>query len=293
MPDMAVHYYFGQSVRASLPHTIKLDQGVFDFALSGPDDWFYCFWSKKLRSRARLMHNTKTGLFLRSLAAEPELFSYFAGFVCHYALDAICHPYIIVRTGMYDGTRRTRQYIGRHTALERALDRWILGENAGKHPITEKMLGRKLPQELASAINRAYHSTYGWDDVYKDLLAAKQHMRRYLRILENPDGMAKYVTYLVPHPFLKPLPYARHFFEDADILNTRHKEWHHPKDLLLSDNRSFPELMEDAEQMAVQIIEAAAHGDVSQIGNRSYITGMELDDIRNNAPDTYVLLPGM
>ena len=293
MPDMAVHYYFGQSVLSALPEKLNIDHGVFDFALSGPDDWFYCFTNPELWWRGRIMHNTKTGTFLRSLAVRPELFSYFAGYVCHYVLDSSCHPYIMSRTGKYDGTPQTRLYRGRHTALERALDRWILGDNAGKHPITDKMLGRPLPADIADAINQAYKSTYGWENVFDDLLRAKRSMHRYMWILENPHGKVRFITYVVPYSLIKPVPYSRHFYEKADILNTSHKEWTYPKDPQMRDCRSFPELLEDSRNMAVEMIEAASCGDLSKIGNLSYMTGLDLNDPRNKAADVYSLLEGL
>ena len=48
MPDLAVHFYFGRSVLSSLPPDCNIEHGEFDFALSGPDDWFYCFTDRKL-----------------------------------------------------------------------------------------------------------------------------------------------------------------------------------------------------------------------------------------------------
>lgn len=290
MPDQAIHHFFGQSVLSALPDSFNIDHGVFDFALSGPDDWFYCFTDPKICARGSYMHRNKTGAFLSALASEPQLFSYFSGYACHYFLDLNCHPYIIARTGMYDLTWSSRKYRGNHTAFERALDRWILQDNDSRHPITDEMLGKMLPSELEQPITMAYYSVFGWKHVYRDLLTAKEKMRKYLRILEDPSGAAKLLTTAVPHPMLRPLPYSRHYYSEEDILNLGHKKWHHPKDPSLEYTSSFLDLMEEALNQAVNAIAAVHDGDLSLIGNRSYLTGLELDDKRNNAKDTYSLL---
>ena len=53
---------------------------------------------------------------------------------------------------------------------------------------------------------------------------------------------------------------------------------------------SFPELLKEALQETVDGISAAYHGDLSLIKNRSYLTGLDLDDERNTKEETYTLL---
>lgn len=334
MPDLAMHYYFGQDVLQALPADVRIDPGVFQFALSGPDDWFYCFMDRGKCRRGGFMHRNLTGAFLHALADEPALFSYFAGFFCHHILDATCHPYIIACTGFYEHTKETSQYRGNHTAFEHALDRWILKErgNQSDHPLTDVMFGPPLPGNIEAPINQVYHDVFAWDHIFSDLLEAKQKMYKYLHILEKPHGLAKLVTDMAPHPLLKPLAYAQHFYEKADVLNLSHQQWHHPKDPSLTSTSSFPELVEQARKEAVKVItEVCKNNQGNQgnrdnqskqnnpvtrynpgnqsstgqsvgetnstverksdmIGNRSYLTGFDLNDPRNQARDTYNLL---
>ena len=283
MPDLAMHYYFGQDVMKSLPADIRIEPDIFKFALSGPDDWFYCFTDRARCARGSYMHRNLTGTFLRALAQRPAAFSYFAGYFCHHILDATCHPYIIACVGFYERTRETRQYRGNHMALERALDRWILQErgNQGRHPLTDVMFGQPLPASLEEPLNQSYQEVFSWKQVFPDLLDAKRRMYKYLHILEQPRGTAKIITSIVPHPQLKPMAYAQHYYKDADILNESHRLWHHPQDPALTSTSSFQELVEQARQEAVQVITDVYHGRLNGIKNRSYITGFELDDPRN------------
>lgn len=292
MPDLAMHYYFGQDVMEDLPEDIRIEPDVFQFALSGPDDWFFCFTSGTKCVRGSYMHRHQTGAFLSALAKHPSAFSYFAGFFCHHILDATCHPYIIASAGSYERTKDTRRYRGNHMALERALDRWILKvrNNQGDHPLTDVMFGEPLPASLEEPLNQSYQEVFAWKDVFPDLLDAKRRMYKYLRILERSYGIAKVVTDVVPHPQLKPLAYAQRYYEQADILNLSHRQWHHPKDPSMTSTSSFPELVEKARREAVKVITEVHQGKLHGIGNRSYLTGLDLQDPRGQDKDSYTLL---
>ena len=107
MPDVAVHAAFGRDVFSSLSPEIRqvIRPQPWTFGLFGPDLWFmYKPWRRR-EGRGRRMHTTRPGAFLtgllkRSAASShrEELFSWLAGFFCHYALDSTTHPYIIYVT---------------------------------------------------------------------------------------------------------------------------------------------------------------------------------------------------
>ena len=75
------------------------------------------------RTRGRMMHTTRPGAFLMALlrrvrpsTCPGEMFSYLAGFLCHYALDSSTHPYIIWFT------TKEQVFPRSHMSLEHALD---------------------------------------------------------------------------------------------------------------------------------------------------------------------------
>ena len=70
MPDVVLHYVFGQRVKERLEPEIReaLDDPIYTFALYGPDQWFMHRPGAKQNGRGRRMHTTKTGLFLCSVA---------------------------------------------------------------------------------------------------------------------------------------------------------------------------------------------------------------------------------
>ena len=146
MPDLIVHRSMGGKVLSRLPFDMPA-KDVFQYALSGPDDWAYVrFWLPwkwmRYRKRARIMHEQKTGQFFNHLAdtakhasAEQKdlLFAYTAGYLCHFYLDSAVHPYILDRTAS-DSVR--------HTALERELDRLELKRQGvrSRRPITSAVV---------------------------------------------------------------------------------------------------------------------------------------------------------
>ena len=150
MPDVVIHAKFGREVRQALPDEIRsrLEDVPYTFALFGPDVWFmYQPW-KRREGRGRRMHTTRPGAFLMALAdraasreSPDALFSYLAGFLCHYALDAAAHPYIIWKTEFEKKLPRG------HMSFEHSLDyRDLLRTSGwqGSHPVTSSFLPRLL-----------------------------------------------------------------------------------------------------------------------------------------------------
>ncbi len=71
---------------------------------------------------ASVMHNEKTGLFLQTLfrlAQTNTQKDYALGFLCHYSLDSIIHPYVEFVTNTY---AQSFYYPHGHTFFETALD---------------------------------------------------------------------------------------------------------------------------------------------------------------------------
>ena len=164
MPDVAVHAAFGRDVFSSLSPEIRqvIRPQPWTFGLFGPDLWFmYKPWRRR-EGRGRQMHTTRPGAFLTGLlercAASPrreELFSWLAGFFCHYALDSITHPYIIyVTTEEY-------HYPRCHMSFEHELDmRYWLGVSAKRFlKLSINVAAREKPRASAtSAMERSGRS---------------------------------------------------------------------------------------------------------------------------------------
>ena len=298
MPDVALHHAFGMEVSASLPPEIReyLAEAPFGFALYGPDLWFvYQFW-KRRQGRGRRMHTTRTGDFLASLAlqardgtARREIFSYLAGFLCHYALDSETHPYIIWQTTETWPTKRA------HRDLEHALDAALLkreGFWGEKHPVTDHHFPRlRLPEVMAEDLDAVYGKVYGWRHTLPALNRCYAFYRWIFRQLEKPRSALTLLARVFPTHRLRSLPYAGSAFLDRDVENLSHAPWHEAYAREQISRQSFPELYSLALSEAVRMISDAyaflfgkgvTEADLKKsLGNRSYLSGLDVDDPRN------------
>ena len=298
MPDPVVHVSFGREVLASLPEEVRdaITPVPYTFALFGPDVWFLYKPFGRHESRGRRMHTTAPGLFLLSLlrragtaACRKEIFSYLAGFCCHYALDSTTHPYVIHLTADRYVFPRS------HMSLEHALDACVMRRDGcwgERHPVTDRYFPRlRLPDVMRKDLDAVFESVYGWTGCWADMNRACLRYRGCFRIMENPRGIAAFLARLTKIPVLCSLMYSESFFHSRDPENEEHRTWRHPFDPTLISRESFPELREKARQFAVRIITAAyrylqdGQGTeeelASLIGDLSYLSGLPSDDPRN------------
>lgn len=298
MPDVAVHASFGREVLASLPEEVRNEilSEPYTFALFGPDVWFMHKPWRRREGRGRRMHTVKPGAFLMALlrrvpvsSCRAELFSYLAGFFCHYALDSIAHPYVIWLTTEEHVFHRS------HMSLEHAMDVCEMRRDGlwgTPHPVTDHYFPLlRLPECMRADLDAVFEETYGWKDCWKQLNRSCRRYRRCYRVLENPRGPAARLARLTKADTLRSLIYSESHFLSLDPENTEHRTWRHPFDPDLSSAESFPELRDKARRFAVSLIESAWRylrcGEGSEealaalIGNSSYLSGLPADDPRN------------
>lgn len=258
MPDIVVHNAMGDKVLERLDTEISafIDRDVFGVAVMGPDPFiFYRFFAPHFRQgvnkRSHTMHRTKPGEFLMELAKRSqsrEMFSYFAGFLCHYAMDSTSHPFIY-KTADYQSDM--------HTAIEHRLDVLEL-ERQGKQRRGLMDLFtqyRKLPE-----VREAMKSVYGWDDNCYE--TGYRHMKLYHWIVKDQHGVLNRLLCWFPG-ILSTISYQTRKADHLDL-------------------SPFDGLMTEAVEMGVKLITAAysyRSGVISEdelravIGNRSYAGG--------------------
>lgn len=308
MPDPVTHHCFGRQVLAELEEPVRsrIDPGVFDRALQGPDPWstigFFGGPGKRYACRSGIMHKEKTGAFFVSLARaareEPEspVFSFLAGFLCHYCLDRLAHPYIICRGGWSDGTEATRAQRGGHVRLERAIDCWFIRKEYGKVPwhfsIPRQILSlKRYPESLRQPLDRVFFQVYGWEDTFDLLNASLRDERRFYALMQDPLGAAHYL--------LRPLSegrtdycmysYYRRDSGELDCMNFRRAPWRHPYAPERVSDASFLDLFGQAKTEVREMLRAAYSfiylGGKEELeacfGSSNYATGLDCLDSRN------------
>lgn len=314
MPDIIAHYRLGAAAYKLLAPDARghIRRAIYDHATAGPDIWFsYRFWSGKQQQgkpeRGNIMQHTRTGEFLLSLAAQAkqspakdELFSYLAGFLCHYALDRAAHPYIIYRSGTYDGTPQTLACRGNHMWLEHALDRRALrgwGKSLWSSPIVTRIFRlRALPHSMREGLDAAYRDVYGWENAWEDLNRGAYDQRRFYVLAQDPCGLLDAVLRRVDNGAsrrdLTAMSYHGKDCAGVDIANEARAEWRHPNDPSVVSHESFDDLLARVAQDAARMIDAGwayisgAENDppASAFGDMSYETGFDWRDPRNDQP---------
>ena len=313
MPEIVLHRFFAREVLHRLPKPVQdhIDPEVYALGSRGPDPlgivYFYRLprW-KREHGKSNLLHTKGCGLLFRSLTEEaksaPEeirqpLFSFLAGFLTHYALDSTCHPYIIFQAGA------GKENAGNHRSLEHALDRKRLkeqGMDLHARPITRELLPKAgLPPGIRPAVDAAFRKAFGWEDAWKLLNRAYRDERRFLRLTEDPVGsfygLLRRVT---ANRNLRSLSYAEPSYPEADIANGQHRAWRNPYAPEITSRRSMADLETEAANLAeawITGVHASLYeaGDFPEaIGNRSFESGLDADDSRNNGPITCSVLPG-
>ncbi len=137
MPASYAHYRFGREVTGCLPFvyrkTIESHQDLYNIGLHGPDILFYYhpISSNEINQTGYALHDKPASEFfgqaaaLYMHAADPDaLKAYLFGFVCHFSLDSVCHPYI-EKIGQESGLS--------HAEIETELERFFM-EKDGLNP---------------------------------------------------------------------------------------------------------------------------------------------------------------
>lgn len=129
MPDNYTHKYNAKCALKLAEYTPRNTE-AFIWGSNGPDP-LYCFKIYEAHRKdhmyqlANRMHTEKTGLFLQNLfrfAQTNAQKDYCLGFLCHYALDSVLHPYVNYVTTAYASPFNTDHG---HCWFESALDSHI------------------------------------------------------------------------------------------------------------------------------------------------------------------------
>ena len=107
MPSTYAHRRFGADVLALLPDglraTLEQHRELYDIGLHGPDLMFYykALQSNPVNRLGNAMHEQKGEVFftrartvVENATDKSAALAYVLGFVCHFALDSTCHPYV-------------------------------------------------------------------------------------------------------------------------------------------------------------------------------------------------------
>ena len=172
MPSAYAHYRFGRQVCPLLDsteqQTILSRPEPFLIGLHGPDIFFYHhpLGSSSIKQMGHRMHAEPAETFFRPaaerLALHPDHqagLSYLYGFLCHFTLDATCHPYVesqVERTGIA------------HMELEAEFDRMLMIHD-GLNPLSHFPAGHIIPSRKNAAAIAPFFPSVTPDEIQNTL----------------------------------------------------------------------------------------------------------------------------
>jgi hypothetical protein len=273
MPDAVTHCFLAENVKNSLKISYLVEHfDVLQMGAQGPDPLFYYHYlpwkpnngAKKLANR---LHTESTKPYLELLvrsAKDDETKAWVAGFLTHFALDTVAHPYVFYKTGLFDPA--TQQYRGYHLMLERAIDNIYIkrrGYFPSRYNIRNRHFSRpSAPTNVITLLNDAGSNLYQAPNLGHLYARAYQDLRSAFRVLNfDPIGFKKFIFKLVDKVtkgdiLFSALSAYNCILPGINYMNTLHKPWRHP-----STNEeftySFDELFQIASDKAARLIQLA------------------------------------
>ena len=203
MPTTYTHYRFGKEVLSCLPFPIRTSienhRELYDIGLHGPDILFYykALSKNHVNQSGFRMHDEPASKFFlqaRQLLEHcPDKTAgrvYLYGFVCHFALDSICHPYV-------EKSFQVSSIC--HCELESELDRAFLLED-NLNPAKYQTCSLVQPSEK----NAEVISTFFEGITSKEILGALKGMVQDLKLLHPKSRLMKNTLRSVLHTLKLP-----------------------------------------------------------------------------------------
>ncbi len=223
MPDFWTHISAGNDIKnkikdKKLKELINDNQELFNLACQGPDPFYYNeFWpwmkNKEGPSQAELIHHSSAEVIFKNLLLyykyrdvlekdelpvskkKKNLLIYLFGFTAHFAVDSVCHPFVIKNCGPES----------RHKLFEMKLDKYIvekqLNKNVTKLNPTKYINYKDGIKEIIEFYTFLYPKLSG-EKISTDLINNAYHdFENFLKIFYDPNKI-KYLIFIILDYFI-------------------------------------------------------------------------------------------
>ncbi|NLM76120.1 MAG: zinc dependent phospholipase C family protein [Clostridiaceae bacterium] len=278
MADFLTHILFADAVLQRIESRrimegVKKKRSLYYLGAQGPDPFFfYDVFRKKgpLKGLGRIMHRQYTGKFLQQGFSNLqnvsydeswlELTVYLCGFLCHFTLDRLIHPYIYWAVNEWiwnvDGTFSKAE----HGEIEMALDVMYWREYRGVAAYKQNMrrlidIGKKWPRSVAGFLLDAVKNIYCIEVDIKELNKVLTSFYRGCDLLYDPARWkTKVIDFLdtLTGGGIKPpkRPYSSDYNRSIDWANRKKRTWKDPFVENSVLNSSVDEIIKEAEDIA-------------------------------------------
>lgn len=307
MPNIIAHMWCGETAYTKtnadlLRKAIREYHGVFMLGCQGPDP-FYLYhrmpWQSKKDFKEVLhygdvLHKEHINETFRMLLEESREsmnhldIAYVMGFMCHWALDSVAHPYIF-----YETDSLTEDIGNLHQLFETYIDKGVLIIN--KLDVTDfqtyKLL--KHPEETAQRVfdllAPIFKKLDNLDLQYCQVAESIRDFHNDQKLFYDPSGRKIKWVGLLENAVGMPgmgtgMMVPQEYDYEMDAMNFRKREWIHPCDITLKSTESFEDLLKKGINSSLVLMSMyedylkdriSADEILDYIGNRTFDTGME------------------
>lgn len=312
MPATAVHAFFVNDVYDILPSDYRKNLDLKRckmFAQSTDSCLFYnllsVFPGKDIRNFQEVFHKNNTQEFFINVLRyirdnninDIDTFSFLVGFISHYALDSIMHPYIIYKTGYFNKKdMNTYKYHSKHHFMETFLDNDMISKRFNMNPYQFNISDYcfkldKLSYDLNNTIDYSFYNTFKIKNMSSIYYKSLVQMKTFIRLFrQDRYGIKRFLYKLIDSFTMKSafrfdtLSYHYPLEDRFNYLNNDHKIWRNPTTYNIVSNDSFIDLYLKAIKFAKVLVCASfdyINGkdiDLEKVfDNRSYVTGLNCD----------------
>lgn len=318
MPDYLTHIILADEVLKRI-ESRRIYEGVvkkrllYYLGAQGPDPfYFYNFYKSKAKGpligHASTMHKDKTGDFLlngferlQSVSYDEawnNLAIYLCGFICHFTLDRLVHPYVYWASDKWiwgiEGTPRKVT----HQQLEIALDVIYWRQIRNRHAYKEKTrlltdIGRAWPVGVESFLKEGILQVYKIDVTNKELNKVLKDFYLGHDLLYDPRGWKTRIinwldSFTAGGVRPKKVPYPVSNDNTIDWANRKKRTWDNPFVPGETSNTTVDDIIEAAADIASNHINTVFARIFSNEGikdlfpNLSYLTGLEISQSFDN-----------
>lgn len=274
MPTFAAHTLFGDNVLKRLPQplaqAVNRDGAAFHYGLFGPDVLFFSdtVWRKELslnhlgvrmhqcqiREQFACLFDWIFSFRGRTDQESQAALSYTAGYLCHYRLDSVVHPYVYALCK--NGSRIGADSHAIHNRIESDFDSLLWASQTGKAISAYRVRPAALREVINTArqagagLFQAIGTVYGIrvppaavSRAFGEMEFASRRMFSQGRLTAGLCAATDRLTHVGAGAFL------RRTNPDPSVLNGAHREWSNPF-TGERHSQSYAELEEEAARQA-------------------------------------------
>lgn len=298
MPEGYTHVKMAAKA-ADVAQVPLTSQRAYALGANGPDPFFfYQSWLPRSRRTWNLfrlgetMHREKTGAFLQCLlrkASTKTQWDYALGFLCHYGVDTLVHPYVAAVQKPGQAYYRPSG----HGLFEIGLDSHLYELDYGPGGIpaaaSTPTISMGQQMQIAALLQECIREVYGRTYPTEAIRQSFTHMRTVRAFLKNPGPIRKFLFHMAELALGKGTVFAHVSPAPLDGLTTYPRlpsRWVNPYTQESCEGDVFDLLAQSVDRCAL-LVRAAylwKEGELTWeqltkvLGNKNYETGLTLEE---------------